>query len=94
MNSLKEDLSSYSHNSWSGWMEYLFLVSKRNKDGTYTIPKKFVDRWKGQMKTKYKDLPEDEKHSNILEANKIIRVIDCRNALWNIVDRIVENRHE
>lgn len=32
-----------------------------NEDGSYTIPKEFVDRWTRQMNTKYIDLSEQEK---------------------------------
>jgi len=72
---LTEDLADYAHTSWAGWMKYLFKKSVENKDGTVTIPKDLVDRWKLQMTTSYKKLSEKEKESDRDEARKIIVAI-------------------
>jgi hypothetical protein len=69
-----EELSAYAHEAWAGWMRYLFSVSTRNEDGSVTIPREQVERWIRQMETAYKDLPEDEKKSDRVEAIKIMRV--------------------
>ena len=34
-----EALSDLEHDSWARWMKHLFKVSKKNSDGTVTIPK-------------------------------------------------------
>jgi len=72
------DLSEYAHNAWAGWMEYLFSKSTNNEDGTVTIPKELVVRWKRQMETYYNLLPENEKLSDIKEAEKIILIYEKR----------------
>lgn len=72
---LVEQLAEYAHDAWSGWMNYLFSKSIENSDGTVTVPKWAVDRWKRQMTTKYQDLPEDEKESDRKEARKILSIV-------------------
>lgn len=71
-----EELSNIEHESWSKWMKYLFSVSKENEDGSVTIPKDKVDRWKKQMNTNYEDLSDKEKESDRKEAKKFIKVIN------------------
>ncbi|NOY58937.1 MAG: hypothetical protein GXO75_08395 [Calditrichaeota bacterium] len=74
-NDLVETLADYAHRAWSGWMKYLFSKSKKNSDGTVTIPKWAVKRWERQMNTLYSDLTEKEKDSDRAEANEIIGII-------------------
>jgi len=71
-----EKLAEYAHKAWSGWMQYLFEKSTENEDGTVTIPKWAVDRWKRQANTDYKDLPESEKVSDREEARKIMDTLE------------------
>lgn len=73
---MKEELAKYAHDAWSGWMEYLFSKAEVNADGTWTMPKEFVDRWYRQINTDYKDLPENEKRSDREEADKIISIVN------------------
>ena len=68
----REALADYAHDVWSRWMQYLFSKSKQNTDGSVTIPKDLVDRWKRQMTTSYLKLSEKEKDSDRDEADKII----------------------
>ena len=70
-----EALAEYAHNAWAGWMNYLFEKSEKNKDGTVTIPKWAVDRWERQASTMYADLPEEEKKSDRLEANTMLKIM-------------------
>ena len=72
---LTEKLADLAHRQWSGWMEYLFEKSTLNDDGTVTIPKWAADRWKRQIETAYKDLPEEEKESDWEEARRVIEAI-------------------
>lgn len=67
-----EALANLAHEQWSGWMEYLFEKSTKNTDGTVTIPKWAVDRWKKQMTTPYAELTEEEKESDRVEARKML----------------------
>lgn len=70
-----EQLADLAHKQWSGWMEYLFSKCTMNDDGTMTIPKWAVDRWKRQMVTDYIDLSEEEKESDRVEARKVMEVL-------------------
>lgn len=70
-----EDLAAYAHESWSGWMKYLFSKCKPGPDGSVTIPEEFVKRWTRQMETPYKELPEGEKKSDREEAVKMQRIL-------------------
>jgi hypothetical protein len=70
-----ELLADYAHNSWSGWMDYMFSKCSENKDGTITIPSTSVERWQRQMKTTYDDLSEEEKWSDRDQAEKILKVL-------------------
>ena len=74
-----EQLADLAHQQWSGWMEYLFSKCTENQDGTVTIPKWAVERWKRQIETKYIDLPEEEKESDRDEARRVLEVF--KNAL-------------
>ena len=56
-------------------MKYLFSKSVEEEDGSVTIPKDLVDRWKRQMETSYNDLSEKEKASDRDEAAKIEKII-------------------
>ena len=70
-----EPMADQEHDSWSRWMEHLFKKSKKNDDGTVTIPKDKVDRWEKQMKTDYKDLSPSEKESDRKEVRKFLKII-------------------
>jgi hypothetical protein len=70
-----EKLAELAHIQWSGWMEYLFSKCTFNEDGTATIPKWAVDRWKRQIATDYKDLPEEEKESDRNEARRVMELL-------------------
>jgi hypothetical protein len=71
---MREKLAGYAHESWSGWMKYLFEKSQKNADGTVTIPKWAVDRWERQAATPYCELPETEKISDRDEADKMLKI--------------------
>lgn len=73
---LIEKLSDYEHDRWSRWQNYVFNVSLKNKDGSITIPKYYVDRWQRQINTLYKDLTESEKDSDRKEAIRIVDIIN------------------
>jgi len=76
-----ELLAEYAHDAWSGWMKYMFeKCSKINDDygrhyGELKIPAWAADRWRRQMNTPYKDLPEEEKGSDRAEALKMQFII-------------------
>ena len=70
-----EDLADLEHDSWARWMEHLFKVSEENEDGTVTIPKDKVNRWKRQIETEYEDLSNKEKESDRKEVRKFVKII-------------------
>lgn len=71
-----EALADVAHRSWSGWMEHLFGKSTENEDGSVTIPKEQVDRWKRQIATSYAELPDEEKESDREEARKYVAALE------------------
>ena len=70
-----ERLASYEHDRWSRWQKHVFNKSIFNKDGSYTIPKEYVDKWTRQINTNYIDMSEQEKDSDRKEATRIIECI-------------------
>ncbi len=89
---LLEALADYAHEAWSGWMRYLFSKSQENPDGTVTIPKWAVDRWRRQLRTPYRFLTEDEKNSDRAEAMKILDLFKahCGKELFELVEYVCE----
>jgi hypothetical protein len=73
---LIELLADKEHASWSRWMCYVFDVGKTNEDGSFTIPKEYVDGWLRQCCTDYKDLSEREKQSDRDEVEHIMPIIE------------------
>lgn len=57
-------------------MLHLFSRCEHNSDGTMTIPQASVVRWKRQMATAYDNLSTDEKRSDLVEADRILSIID------------------
>lgn len=79
-NTIREKLAEYAHGAWSGWMMYLFSLSKKNEDGSVTIPPELASRWFRQMHTPYEELPEKEKDSDRAEAVKMFTIF--KNQGW------------
>ncbi len=57
-------------------MAHLFCNCERSIDGTVTIPRALVSRWERQMATAYDDLSEVEKRSDLVEADRILSLLD------------------
>jgi DICT domain-containing protein len=72
----REKLAVVQHEIWSHWMEYLFSVCLENQDGSYTIPADKAERWKRQLKTRYNELTEAEKQSDLQQADKVLSAIN------------------
>ncbi len=73
---LREQLAALAHEQWVGWMTWLFKISRRNPGGSVTIPKASVERWDRQIATPYDQLPELEKASDRMEADKVLALFD------------------
>ena len=71
-----EKLANQAHIAWSGWIEYLFKKGIKNNDGTFSINADSVARWERQIKTDYKDLSEQEKESDRIEARKYLKLTE------------------
>jgi hypothetical protein len=74
---MREIIARVQHEIWAHWMNYLFMVSMRNEDGSYTIPASLVDRWKRQMYTPYEQLSAREQKSDLEQADKVMEVINA-----------------
>ena len=74
---LREELAAYAHDTWSGWMRYMFskVSNTVDQEGAVTIPSQLARRWLRQMETAYADLPENERESDLKEADKIIQIL-------------------
>lgn len=79
MATLREDLSDYAHESWAGWMKYMFRtftgVKRGDRDVTLNLPVEVYDRWTRQMNTPYAYLSDGEKDSDRREADQIIKIV-------------------
>ena len=69
-----EKLADYAHEAWSGWMRYLFSLSRLHCEGVF-IPERWIERWMRQMSTPYQGLSESEKESDRAEARKMLAII-------------------
>lgn len=56
-------------------MSHLFSKGAFNADGSWTMPSEYVQRWQRQMNTPYAALPEPEKASDRLEADRVLALI-------------------
>jgi hypothetical protein len=81
-----DEIASLQHEIWSHWMQYLFEVSLQNDDGTITISVDKVERWKRQMITRYVDLSDDERKSDLEQARKVMDLISDVKAVRSPVD--------
>jgi len=79
MSKLREDLADYAHETWCGWMRYMFHVctelDRTEKEVILSLPAKTYDRWQRQMNTLYANLPVQEKDSDRREADRILSII-------------------
>lgn len=72
---LREDFADQAHESWSGWMKYLFTKGHMKEDGSFVIKPESVQRWITQMNMPYDMLSEKEKDSDRIEAEKYLEIL-------------------
>lgn len=75
---LVERLAAIEHEQWSGWMRYMFNKCEFVAVGALLIPSWAVNRWTRQMETPYADLPESEKESDRVEAQRVLAALCVR----------------
>jgi hypothetical protein len=80
-NELRELIAAECHSQWTGWMDYLFsktntCLSAEDTDQGELIPQALVLRWRRQCLTPYEQLPEKEKESDRVEADKIVALLN------------------
>jgi len=73
--SLLDVIADQEHEQWSHWMKYMFSCGTTNDDGSWTMPKDKVERWKRQMETPYTSLTDKEKMSDKEMAEKPITAL-------------------
>jgi hypothetical protein len=76
MSELREKLADQAHASWSGWMKSLFSKCDISDNGEVVIPSFYVRRWRRQCETPYAELPEHEKESDRIEADRYLEVFN------------------
>ena len=76
----RETFAAAAHDSWCGWMRYLFSSSHAATNGETIIPAELVKRWARQMNTSYAALSEDEKESDRIEADRYLRLLEDTDA--------------
>jgi len=72
----REALAALAHTQWSGWMKYMFSCGEFQNNGTWVMPHELVDRWQRQMNANYDELPENEKPSDRVEADRMIEIYE------------------
>lgn len=76
MNDLREKIAALQHEQWTGWMEYLFSKCQRGTSGRLIMPIEVEERWRRQIATPYAELPENERDSDRVEADKVIATLE------------------
>jgi hypothetical protein len=81
MTNLREKLAELAHEQWSGWMRWMFrcgkFVAMRHEGVFQTVwimPGALRERWERQMKSPYSELPEREKDSDRVEADRMMSI--------------------
>jgi hypothetical protein len=90
---MREELAELCHSQWSGWIDYMFAQGVLMTDGSWLMPKEYVDRWKRQSGTPYEDLSAIEKESDRREADKFIDLLKSTNSEYTIaqvVEKVLE----
>lgn len=67
MDELREKLAELEHRQWAHWTRYMLdNLSFEN-----------IERWKRQIQTPYNELPEAEKDSDRVWADKVLEVLQA-----------------
>lgn len=72
--SIRNKLAEYAHDAWARWMKYLFEKCDHTQEGLI-IPAWAVKRWERQLSTPYSDLSAEEKKSDRVEADRMLKIM-------------------
>lgn len=76
---LREELAALCHEQWSGWMGYMAgrmgFCSDADESARLITTDDYA-RWMRQRRTPYAELPEEEKESDRIEADRIIALLN------------------
>lgn len=75
LDGMSEQLAAVEHERWSHWQRYMHEQGQKNSDGSLIIPAELVQRWERQMNTKYVDLDDAEKKSDLDQVKKYLPLI-------------------
>ena len=74
---VREGIAAVQHDLiWAHWTKYQFSKCIQNADGSLTIPAELVERWTRQANTLYVNLTDQEKVSDLHQADKVLDLID------------------
>lgn len=85
MNELIERLSDLEHERWSRWMQYMWAKGTFNPDGSWTMPKAYLEALSRQASTKYSGLTEIEKDGDRREVKRVFA------EMRDILDETIRN---
>lgn len=75
-----ENVASVVHEIWAHWQTYLHSQCEELPDGSLKIPKELVEQWNQQIGLKYEQLTQNEKESDIEQAQKykktFLKIVD------------------
>lgn len=80
-----DHVASIVHEVWAHWQAYLHSRCEELPDGSLKIPKELVDQWSHQISLTYDKLNQDEKKSDIEQAQKY------KKTFLKIVDEIIKS---
>jgi hypothetical protein len=86
---MREKLAAQVHQQWSDWMIYLFKQGRFHWEGHWTMPASKVRRWQRQMRTPYEALPENEKMSDRILADRLLEITHPPTPTCILCDRAV-----
>ena len=72
---LRGRLAELAHRQWSGWMGDVLGRSLVMRDGAIKIPHRIVEGWRRQMKASYGELTEEERVSDLAEADRVLEIL-------------------
>jgi hypothetical protein len=70
----RQRLAVRIYNMWAEWMRDLFGKGTFMEDGTFSIPRKYVDLWTMQMQYQFEQLDNNKKGKFFHLANEFVEL--------------------